>query len=235
MGQVCSICNHPKRVEMDRELVQGKSYAMVGSEFGVSWQSLRNHKENHLSRQLVQAYNKQGLAESMDLLGRIDKILSRAEKIFQRNYDKGDVPGDTLALKALGEQRSTIELLAKISAYLHEARLAELQNSREHFEAEQEALTQERLARLTTDELKMLLYLQHKMQGREVPEHLPPPKPIIRVSETAHASSSEAAPIISAPESEPVLEPEPAPKPKTLPPRRVQIIPGKDGLRRSQW
>ena len=94
---------------------------------------------------IVKAYEKKEVADGIDLLSRIDRLLDRAEDIFQRNYAKETCMGDTLALKALAEQRNTLELLVKISQALHEARLLELQTSREHFEKEQEVDCQKKL------------------------------------------------------------------------------------------
>jgi hypothetical protein len=229
MAMVCTICNHPKRIDLDRLLVQGQSYQKIANEFGVDAQALRRHKEGHLSRQLTQAYERKGLAESMDLLGHIDKIIARAEKIFSRNYEKNTYLGDDVALKALTQQRSTIELLAKISAYLHEARLLELQNNQQHFESEAKVEYQQKLKLLTTPELKVYLYLVQKMNGEEVPENMiseivKTPQPIPRPPEPAAAPRSEAAPINDTPEPEPEIEP----VPKRLPPRPTKLIPGFD-------
>ena len=124
MAQACQVCNHPKRINIDRQIVAGSSLSKISKEYGVSYGSLYGHAQNHITRQLATAMQKKEMTESMDLLGRIETLLARAEKIFHRNYDKGK---DGLALKALGESRSTIELLAKIAAYLHEARAMELQ------------------------------------------------------------------------------------------------------------
>ena len=132
MTMVCKVCSHPERLEIDREIVKGVAHTKIGKEYGVSNMSVRNHAENHLSRQLVQVYEKREITESMDLMNRIDHILISAEKIFERNYAVGK---DRTALKALGEQRSTIELLAKISAYLHEARAMELQRRQGSYES----------------------------------------------------------------------------------------------------
>ncbi len=136
MAMACHICNHPKRLQIDRQLVEGKSFQMISNAYAVDWQAVRRHKENHLSRQLVQAFSRKELGESLDLMNRIDQMLCRAEKIFQRNYDQ---KRDGLALKALGEQRSTIELLAKIAAYLHESRAMELQTAKTDYETQREA------------------------------------------------------------------------------------------------
>jgi hypothetical protein len=166
MPQACFICNHPDRIAIDRQLVGPRSKASISRQFSVSLDSLNNHETHHLSRQLVQAIAKRELAESMDLLARIDRILERAELIFQRNYDR---KRDVTALKALAEQRNTIELLAKIAAYMHEARAEELRATGQDDEAKQraelDAFSKQMCDRLSIDELKVWRALAEKING----------------------------------------------------------------------
>jgi transcriptional regulator with XRE-family HTH domain len=166
MGMSCTICNHNKRIEIDREIVQGKSHAKIAREFGVDSQAVRSHAENHLSRQLAKAWEKKELTESFGMLQRIETILTRTEKIFKRNYDK---ERDALALKALSESRSTLELLAKISYALHEVRLAELASSHGDYDSrkqqEQAEFAQRAVDRLTDSEAMLLARLIAKVNG----------------------------------------------------------------------
>jgi hypothetical protein len=124
MANICKICNNSKRIEIDREIVTGKAIAVIAKEFNVSYPSLYSHSINHVTRQLAQAWDKIQLQQNFDMLGRIDKIMIRCEDIFTRNYNAGK---DGMALKAVAEERSTIELIAKISYNLHQAKIAELE------------------------------------------------------------------------------------------------------------
>jgi len=163
---VCSICNHPDRLKIDREIVQGKSHTNISREYGVNSQAVRHHAENHLSHQLAAAWEKKEMAESFDMLGRIETILSRTEKIFKRNYDKEK---DALALKALSESRATLDLLAKISYALHQARLAELELSHNDYDSkkreEAEQFAMKVCDRLTDNEIDLLTRLIEKANG----------------------------------------------------------------------
>ena len=166
MTQVCTICNHPERLQIDRMIVKGKSHQKIAREFGVDSQAVRRHGENHLSHQLVKAYEQKDMAENMDLLNRIDKILYKAENIFDRNYEQRK---DGLALKALSEQRQTIELLAKISYALHQVQALKSQETseqrmwREHAEGQETA--QLICDRLNRSERKLLDKLHKKLEG----------------------------------------------------------------------
>ena len=174
MSQVCSICNNPKRLELDRLLVEGRSLASIGHQYQVSPDSLRIHRERHLSRQLVQAYEKQELSKSMDLLTRIEDILSKAQNIFDRNYL---AKKDDLALRALSEQRNTIELLAKIAAFLHESRAMELQRQQGTYETkwreEQREQTMLVCDRLNPEEQDLLERLHAKINGETDEDVMP--------------------------------------------------------------
>lgn len=167
MTMTCTICNNAQRLEIDRALVEGKSLTGIAREYGVSTDSLSNHKENHLSRQLVQAFQKKELAESMNLMERIDKMLYRAEKIFRRNYVANK---DDLALRALAEQRNTFELLCKIAAYLHESKLLEFQATGRNYEherkVEQKEFANKVCDRLNNAEIDLLTSLMEKVNGR---------------------------------------------------------------------
>lgn len=158
------IISHPSRLAMERLYLQGKSIASIAREFEVSEDSLRNHVQNHLSRQLVKAYEQKELSGSMNLLAEIDEIILKAKEIFRRNYDKGR---DVTALKALDSQRSTIELLCKISAYMHQTKLLELQEQEKSHQQEEKEDFANRLKLLTTAELKMLYKLQSKLQLKD--------------------------------------------------------------------
>jgi transposase-like protein len=167
MGMICKICSHIKRLEIDRAIVGGGSVAEVARRFGVSYDSLWAHSQSHMSKQLAVAMEKKQLEHNYDLLQRIDTIIGRAEDIFHRNYKKG---ADVTALKALDSQRSTIELLAKISYSLHQAKMAEQellnQNSVE-FIQNQDAEHAKKLEVLTIPELEMLQKLSEKMENQD--------------------------------------------------------------------
>ena len=164
MGGFCSTCNHKKKLEIDRQLVTGISVSLLARQYNISKESLLWHKKHHLTGQLQSAYQKMESQNSIDLLSKIDEILTQAQNIFHRNYEKGR---DALAIKALAEQRNTLQLLAQISHALHQAKQVELEQQRiESGESakEEEEDWQESLKVLNDEELRMLLALSHKLK-----------------------------------------------------------------------
>ena len=128
MGQACQVCNHPKRVEIDRELIQGKSVASLARRCGVSEAALYNHRDNHITRQLATAMAQKKLHQSMDLIGDIDELLRRTKRIMNKAEEKDNL---TLELRAIAEARSSYELLSKIALTLHQIRVLELEQERQ--------------------------------------------------------------------------------------------------------
>lgn len=177
MANKCSICTHSKRLEIDREIVKGGALPKIAKIFGVRYHSLYTHSKEHIARQLSQAWNKKEVEESFNLLSKIDDIITKSERIFDRNYK---AKKDGIALKALDSQRNTIQLLANISYSLHQAKLTELEIMKQKAgETDQEQIDQfqDGLKNLNEEELKMLQKLIDKVNN-ETHEIILPPKAI---------------------------------------------------------
>lgn len=191
MPQVCKVCSHPKKLEIERGLVRGRTKSSLSREFNVSESSLAYHAEHHLSYQLLQAYEKKAALESLDLLSEIEKLVYTTKRILKRAESKEN---DYLALSAIREARGTYDLLAKIAFSLHQARLAELELEQER--KEQEAWDNgQSLEVLTNAELDVLGKLSEKLEKQDASIIvIPDPEPDL----------------VSIPEQDPA--PEPAPR-----------------------
>jgi hypothetical protein len=163
MSHACHCCNLPKRLELDRLIVEGKNLSKLSKEFGVPYHSIYAHAQHHITRQLATVMEKKAFLEGDALLETIQSIITRADDIFTRNYKKEK---DITALKALAEIRSTIQLLSNIASQLHSARIAELQLAKDNGEGKQEQYEREfaeKLVILSTEELKVFIRLQNKV------------------------------------------------------------------------
>jgi len=174
MGNTCQVCNHPQKLEMEREYVQGVSQTEIAKKYGCSGQSVHNHMHNHLSRQLVQAWERKFGFEYEGILESIEELITRTKHILrQAERDKKN----TLALKAIKEARSGYELLQRIAFNLHEARCRELETEhlRQDFESSQKLITDEQqFSVLTDEELKFLIRVSKKLKtGNEKYSALP--------------------------------------------------------------
>lgn len=163
MSNPCRICLHINRVEIDREIVKGVALSKLAKDYRLTLSSLYHHAKEHISRQLVTAVKQKDFFESINLLEKIDSLLQNTQIIFERNFK---AKKDITALKALSEQRSTFELLAKISFSLHQAKEMELESrkleSGETFEQMEQEIA-EGLSILTDAELAIFIKLQNKI------------------------------------------------------------------------
>jgi hypothetical protein len=163
MATPCSICIHEKKLDIDRAIVRGGSIASVARNFCVSPQALWHHSKNHISKNLVKAMEKQDMANSLDLMTTIDTMLKRSEAILERNFRDGN---DVTALKALDSKRNIIDLLAKISYQLHQAKLAEVELARLQAEPDESETIEKQTKELrvfNTTELEMYFKLLNKL------------------------------------------------------------------------
>lgn len=182
MSQICRVCNHSERLQIDRELVKGRSKLSIARNYGLSDQGVAYHSNNHLSHQLVTAYERKQALEDMNLLSEIEDLLARTKNILTIAEDKKRY---RLALNAIKEARGTYELLAKMAVSLHQARLAELELERtksgKSDGEEQQQFIQLVYAKLNHSEVELFLRLLDKIHGETVEmivPGLPIPPPI---------------------------------------------------------
>jgi hypothetical protein len=241
MPQACQVCNHVNRLEIDREIVQGKSKTKIGSDYGVAVHSVNYHAEHHLTRQLVSAYTRKSQEWAMDLLDHLRDVVFKAAAIFDRAYAKNTSTADAVALRALSEQRGVFELLAKVIAFSQTKAMEEQQASQQvgrvdlsDFSVEELHLAFKLGLKIGEADGSPILDLSPELleepapdlPGPDNPLHKPLPRPP-RVQEEA----IEVAPV-EAPE--PVQE-EPEP-PKGLPPApSTEISGGERGLRLGRY
>lgn len=228
MTQVCKICCDSNKLSIDRQIVQGANLAKLAKDYNVPYGSLYNHAQEHLSRQLTQAYQKRDALENLNLLGEIEDVLSKAKQIFDRNFAKGK---DLVALKALGETRNSLELLAKIASFLHQSRAMELQaqETAEEFPP----ATSKDLAIFSDEELKLMSSMGMKLlkdssliiEGNKGRRSGPPymELPTYDEPEPEPITYEEPEEVEEAPAPEPEIEEEPEPPRRRM--RRTKFPP----------
>ncbi len=134
-GGQCSICNHPKRVEIDKALIDGGSYRDVARRFGVSRSAVGRHKRNgHIAEKIAKAARKKEIKEGEAIQAAVlaqeqievvhaETILDEIGRLKDRSLailERAESEGTREACTALGEVRRTLELLAKISGELQD-------------------------------------------------------------------------------------------------------------------
>lgn len=124
MPQKCSICTHPRRGEIDRDLLQaGDSAPVVAERYALGRESVRRHRNNHLqvsTGAVNEAKNAMTIiGYAHDLYERATKLLTRAEASIDGITEHTDTLDGTsrriqAAAATLREVRASIELLARL-------------------------------------------------------------------------------------------------------------------------
>jgi len=113
----CTLCEHPKREEIDRALVGETSNLSVSSVFGVSESAVRRHKANHLPATLAKAHGAGEAARGDDLLADVRDLQGRTLTILKGAEEAKE---HRTALSAIREARSNLELLARLLGELND-------------------------------------------------------------------------------------------------------------------
>ena len=113
----CRVCSHPQRPEIDRRLAQGTTNPTIAAEFGMSRDSVRRHRDRHLSSALKAVATRRETAGVVKASDRAEELYVKARSILDSAEEAGQ---GSLALAAIKELRATVELLAKLSGELDE-------------------------------------------------------------------------------------------------------------------
>jgi hypothetical protein len=114
--QVCRICTHEDRKEIDRALVRGESMRGIVARYGtVGRMSLQRHRKDHLPELLAKAYEAERMAEADELLMDVRRLQERTLLMLQEAEKAGDL---RTALAAVREARHNLALLAEMRGEL---------------------------------------------------------------------------------------------------------------------
>jgi hypothetical protein len=160
----CQICNLNKsdRLEAERRALAGGNFQQISRDYSVSAVSLRNHMDNHVSRQLAKSQEMKQAIDNAGLVSEIEDLLKRSKGILRRAERDGKLG---IALGAIRETRGTLELMAKICATIYQIQAQELQAQQMQQEDSSSIESQEGLKRLSDAELSLLIALYEKIAG----------------------------------------------------------------------
>ena len=150
MGQVCCICSHPDRLEIERDILSGLPKGKISAAYGVSEHAVRNHAANHLSRQLLQSHRGRELMNTERLLDDLEQMRTRIITILDRAERADHL---VVELKAIAEWRATLQFLTGLAIDL---RRLDNEETRQEQGLEVETL-KSRLSRIELETLQTLL------------------------------------------------------------------------------
>lgn len=235
MSRKCTICDlEPKiQLEVDRQLASHRSIAGISRRFGVSEAALTNHRDNHLSRQLLRAHDIKQTLDATALIDSLNDLVARTEKILKASEQEGK---RAISLAAIRELRAGYEFMVKLAVTLHQMKQAQAEQ-----EASADSLTlRDALNKFSTEDLRLFRCMIAKANGEDVTEELTEilqqmgipykraePRPVIDVTRM----SDEPEPEMPTLDLEPAT---PAPEPEYKPTRRPRLQPSPAEIERSR-
>ncbi len=103
MGRRCTICDHPKRQEIDKALLSGLSFRKIGKRFDVNPSSAYRHRQTHVVDLIARAQNSLG-REELVRAGKLEE-LARAGKLVEHQQET-----------EAGELRYAIDVVQQLKA-----------------------------------------------------------------------------------------------------------------------
>ncbi len=119
MARACSICSHPLRADVDAALSEpGALIVRVASDFAVSPDALKRHRQNHILPERREALRTDPEMGAVDPLKEMRTLYHRMSEHLERAEEEPDNWQAILAFHR--EARRDLELVAKLMGELDE-------------------------------------------------------------------------------------------------------------------
>lgn len=113
----CTVCSHPQKEMINREIIEGASLRSVAQQFGVSYSAVNRHKADHLPMKMTMAKLAEETADADNLLAKVRDLQRKACDLLAKAEQAGDL---RTALQGVREARGCLELLAKLQGQLQQ-------------------------------------------------------------------------------------------------------------------
>ncbi len=123
MPQVCTVCKHESRAEIDAALLKNEPLRDIAGQYDLSKGALDRHKKGHITEALAKAKEAEAVSDADSLLNEVQALLTEAKELMaEARKGKGVKPGENVRTALLGvrEVRACMELLAKLRGQLNE-------------------------------------------------------------------------------------------------------------------
>jgi IS30 family transposase len=106
--QVCTVCAHPKRTEMERAHLDGQSVRAIARRCGTSRDAITRHMARHLAERMSKAAVRRELSAAEDLVERLFNLnrqaleILKGARVTQFSVEGGSAP--ELRVDPLGHQ-----------------------------------------------------------------------------------------------------------------------------------
>ena len=113
----CKVCAHPERPQIDAAIASGMNNSAAATQWGLSRDSVRRHRDAHLSLALAAVASQRETAGATKAVDRAEVLYTKAQAILDAAQEEGKAG---LSLAALRELRGIVELLARLTGELDE-------------------------------------------------------------------------------------------------------------------
>ena len=115
MAQVCTICAHKDKDEINQVLLTGQSKRSIAAKYNISLTSLRRHNDSHLSQALIKGKEVQEVTQADTLIGDLQFLKGKAMTLLDKAQEVDDLKA---AASLIGQARQVIETLAEVRGEL---------------------------------------------------------------------------------------------------------------------
>lgn len=116
----CTVCTRADMQAIDEGLAAGLSDNALARQFGITRDSIRRHRVNHLTPALRRAAQQRRTASSTEsALDRLEGLYERTGRLLDR-IERADGNPNTL-IKAIKEARETLQVIARITGELDDS------------------------------------------------------------------------------------------------------------------
>ena len=116
MSRTCSVCVHPSRTAIEREIVAGEPIRRLAAQHDLQESSLRRHRDGHLRKALARALEKGQVEVDADrLISWTHTLHLRTLVILERAEQLDDLQA---APRLIQEARRNLELLGRLAGVL---------------------------------------------------------------------------------------------------------------------
>ncbi len=130
MGRRCSVCVHPEVEAINAALVNGEPLRTIAKQYGLHQSSIQRHAAQHIPMTLTKAAEAEQVANADNLLEQLHELQQKTLAILERHSAAGG--DDRIALSAIKEARSNLDLLGRLLGELDNApKIAVLVNAPE--------------------------------------------------------------------------------------------------------
>jgi hypothetical protein len=112
MSQVCTVCRHHERSEIDEALLVGDPLRSIADHFGLSKTAIMRHKADHLPEALTKAKVAAEVLSADVLLNRIEELRQETLGVMRQAKKEGDA---RILLAAIGRMEGQLRLVAEMA------------------------------------------------------------------------------------------------------------------------